>query len=70
MMRCITLKLIRIYQSFISPLLGSNCRFYPTCSQYTYEAIERYGFRRGGWMGIQRIARCHPWNKGGFDPVP
>ena len=70
MMRRILLKLIRIYQSFISPLLGNNCRFYPTCSQYTYEAIDKYGALHGVWMGIRRIARCHPWNKGGFDPVP
>ena len=68
--RSIALALIRFYQSFISPLLGSNCRFYPTGSHYMYEAIARYGLRRGGWMGVRRIARCHPWNEGGFDPVP
>ncbi|HRW04518.1 MAG TPA: membrane protein insertion efficiency factor YidD [Caldilineaceae bacterium] len=70
MMRRIFLQLIRFYQAWISPLLGSNCRFYPTCSQYTYEAIDKYGAWRGLWMGTRRIARCHPWNKGGFDPVP
>lgn len=64
------LLLIRFYQHWISPLLGSNCRFYPTCSHYTYEAIERYGVRKGGILGLRRIARCHPWNPGGFDPVP
>ncbi len=69
-MRGIVLSFIRFYQSFISPLLGSNCRFYPTCSHYTYEAVDKYGIRRGVWMGIRRIARCHPWHKGGFDPVP
>ena len=66
----ITLGIIRFYQRFISPLLGSNCRFYPTCSHYTYEAIEKYGVVKGGWMGLRRISRCHPWHAGGFDPVP
>lgn len=66
----IALWLIRFYQSFVSPLLGSNCRYYPSCSQYTYEAIAKYGVARGGWMGLRRIGRCHPWHAGGFDPVP
>ena len=66
----IVLAVIRFYQRFLSPLLGSNCRFYPTCSNYTYEAIAKYGVRKGGWMGLRRIGRCHPWNAGGFDPVP
>jgi len=69
-MRHFVLLLIRFYQRFISPLLGSNCRYYPTCSHYTAEAIEKYGLRKGGWMGIKRIMRCHPWHEGGFDPVP
>lgn len=69
-MQRIALKLIRFYQTFISPLLGNNCRFHPTCSRYMYEAIERYGVGRGGWMGLRRIARCHPFHQGGFDPVP
>ncbi|MCO5211684.1 MAG: membrane protein insertion efficiency factor YidD [Caldilinea sp.] len=51
-------------------MLGSNCRFYPTCSSYTYQAIEKYGVAKGSWMGFKRILRCNPWNKGGFDPVP
>jgi uncharacterized protein len=69
-MRIVLLALIRFYQKFISPLLGSNCRYHPTCSHYTYQAIEQYGALRGAWMGIKRIARCHPWAPGGFDPVP
>ena len=66
----IVLMLIRFYQRLLSPLLGSNCRYYPSCSQYTYEAIAKYGVTKGGWMGIRRIGRCHPWHAGGFDPVP
>lgn len=62
--------LIRGYQLIISPLLGNNCRFYPSCSSYTLEAIERFGVLRGGWLGLRRIGRCHPWNPGGIDPVP
>ncbi len=69
-MKTVVLLLIRFYKRFISPLLASNCRYYPTCSQYTYEAVDRYGVVKGGWMGVRRIARCHPWAKGGFDPVP
>lgn len=69
-MHSIVLAIIRFYQRFVSPGLGSNCRFYPTCSAYTYQAIEKYGVLRGGWMGARRILRCNPWNKGGFDPVP
>jgi len=68
--KVVALALIRFYKRFISPLLPSSCRFYPTCSVYTYEAIERYGVIRGGWLGIKRISRCHPLNPGGYDPVP
>jgi len=61
---------IKGYQSFISPLLGSNCRFTPTCSFYAIEAINRFGVVKGGWLAGKRILRCHPLNEGGEDPVP
>jgi len=69
-MKTIALFLIRFYQKQISPFLGKNCRFIPTCSAYTYEAIETYGFLKGTALGIRRILKCHPFHKGGFDPVP
>jgi len=61
---------IRVYQVMISPLFAGSCRYYPSCSQYTYEAVTRYGWLRGSWMGMKRIGRCHPFAKGGYDPVP
>lgn len=66
--RNLLIALVRFYQRGISPLLGSNCRFSPTCSQYTIEAIEKYGAIRGLWKGMKRIARCHPFTPGGYDP--
>lgn len=69
-MKGVVLRLIRFYQRFVSPFFPPACRFTPTCSQYTYEAIERYGVVRGGWLGVKRVVRCHPLNAGGYDPVP
>jgi uncharacterized protein len=69
-MRRLTMGLIVLYQRTISPLLGPTCRYQPTCSDYTLEAISRYGALKGSWMGAKRIARCHPFHAGGFDPVP
>ncbi len=64
------LVLIRCYKYAISPLLGQNCRFFPSCSDYSVQAIEKYGALKGGGLALKRILRCHPWNPGGFDPVP
>ena len=69
-MKKIALFLIRLYQRTLSRGTPPSCRFYPTCSHYGYEAIEKYGFRKGGWLALKRIGRCHPLNPGGYDPVP
>lgn len=68
-MRCLILALIAAYQRWISPLLPPSCRFHPTCSEYTRQAVERYGAARGLWMGLKRLARCQPFCAGGLDPV-
>jgi putative membrane protein insertion efficiency factor len=69
-MRSVALLLIRVYQWTLSPLLGPRCRFYPSCSHYAATAIGRYGVLRGGALAAVRLARCHPFHPGGFDPVP
>ena len=62
--------LIKIYQLLISPLFSPSCRFTPTCSHYTIEALKKYGILKGGWLGFKRIIKCHPWGGSGYDPVP
>jgi putative membrane protein insertion efficiency factor len=69
-MRWVLTSLVRGYQVVLSPLLPSVCRYYPSCSAYAVEAIEKHGARRGAWLAVKRIARCHPFRPGGYDPVP
>jgi len=69
-MKRLALALIRMYQRAISPYLPPSCRFVPSCSEYAYGAIAKYGLVRGGWMATERLSRCHPLNPGGYDPVP
>lgn len=69
-MRHVLIGLVRLYQVGLSPLLGPSCRYFPTCSSYAIEALDKYGAWRGGWMALRRIGRCHPFRAGGFDPVP
>ena len=64
------LGLVWIYRNAISPLIGTNCRFQPTCSKYAEEALRKHGAFKGGWLAIRRIGRCHPWGGSGYDPVP
>ena len=69
-MKTVLIALMRFYRYAISPMLERNCRFHPTCSEYAIEALERHGALRGGWMAAKRVGRCHPFNSGGYDPVP
>jgi putative membrane protein insertion efficiency factor len=68
-MKIIALYLIRFYQFCISPLFLPSCRFYPTCSEYSFQAIKKYGFIKGLFLALLRLSKCHPFHKGGFDPV-
>lgn len=70
MLKSLALLLLRAYKLFISPLLGQTCRFSPSCSSYSMQAIERFGFFKGGYLTTRRLLRCHPFNPGGFDPIP
>jgi hypothetical protein len=69
-MKTLLLALLRAYQYALRPLLGANCRFYPSCSEFAREAIERHGAVRGVWLAARRLLRCHPYHPGGYDPVP
>ncbi|MBK6336820.1 MAG: membrane protein insertion efficiency factor YidD [Betaproteobacteria bacterium] len=69
-MKTLLLALVRGYQYFLAPMLGSNCRFAPSCSNYALEAIAKYGAIKGTWLALRRISRCHPYHPGGYDPVP
>ena len=69
-MKSLLVALLRGYQYVFRPLLGSNCRFYPSCSDYAMEAITKHGAIKGSWLAAKRVARCHPYHPGGFDPVP
>lgn len=69
-MKYLFVGLVRLYQLIISPWMPSRCRYHPTCSQYSIEAFKKHGALKGLWLTIKRIGRCHPWSKGGYDPVP
>ena len=69
-MKTVLLAGVRGYQYLLRPMLGDNCRFYPSCSDYAREALERHGALRGSWLAVRRIGRCQPFNPGGYDPVP
>lgn len=69
-MKTVLIAAVRAYQYALRPMLGANCRFYPSCSDYAREAIERHGALHGSWLATRRLCRCHPYHPGGFDPVP
>jgi putative membrane protein insertion efficiency factor len=69
-MKRLLIGLIGIYRYAISPFFGQSCRYVPSCSEYTAEAVGKYGAIKGGWLGAKRICRCHPWHPGGYDPLP
>mgnify|MGYP001492541796 CR=1 FL=1 len=69
-MKFLILKLIKVYQKFLSPMLGPMCRFQPTCSEYAFQAIETYGILKGGYLATKRILKCNPWGPSGSDPLP
>lgn len=69
-MRVVLIAVLKSYRFAISPLYGQVCRYHPTCSAYALEAVERHGAGRGAWLAARRVARCHPWTAGGYDPVP
>jgi putative membrane protein insertion efficiency factor len=69
-MQTLALGLIRAYRYLLSPWFGNQCRFYPSCSVYAEEAIQRHGILRGSWLTVARLSKCHPWHRGGLDPVP
>jgi uncharacterized protein len=69
-MKALLLFMLRAYQYAIRPMMGANCRFFPSCSAYAHEAVERYGVAKGAWLAARRVARCHPYHPGGYDPVP
>ncbi len=70
MLKKTLIRTIGVYQKWISPMTPPSCRFQPTCSEYAHQAIETHGASKGGWLGLRRILRCHPWGGSGFDPVP